>query len=223
MNPASEPEATATGDRLKLNSHFSWRRLERLQSADAGRAAASMASASLRLRIHADCGRISDPSCDGLLILLAPAAIFVVLAVLQEKVLESHPLSHAGHSFYEDGTGTVERCMARPRRDWRAVPRCRASLCARPRCLLETRRLFQYLSTARTRAGEETLAKWLLEAAPVEVILARQAAVRGLPSRRQVSREHRLGRRTGAHRRPSGSVGPWGSEVIAHINCDSDR
>ena len=43
--------------------------------------------------------------------------------------------------------------------------------------------LFEYLSTARTRAGEETLAQWLLEAAPAGEILARQAAVRELQSR----------------------------------------
>ena len=43
--------------------------------------------------------------------------------------------------------------------------------------------LFQYLSTARTRPGEETLARWLLQPAPVEEIAARQQAVRDLQSR----------------------------------------
>ncbi|HYD50192.1 MAG TPA: mismatch repair protein, partial [Terriglobales bacterium] len=37
--------------------------------------------------------------------------------------------------------------------------------------------LFQFLSTARTRVGEETLASWLLAAAPAPVIRQRQQAV----------------------------------------------
>jgi DNA mismatch repair ATPase MutS len=43
--------------------------------------------------------------------------------------------------------------------------------------------LFELLCTARTRAGEETLAEWLLAAAPVEEVLARQAAVHDLTHR----------------------------------------
>ena len=37
--------------------------------------------------------------------------------------------------------------------------------------------LFELLCTARTRAGEETLARWLLAAADPEEVRARQAAV----------------------------------------------
>lgn len=43
--------------------------------------------------------------------------------------------------------------------------------------------LFELLCTARTRTGEETLARWLCEAAPVETIRARQAAVEDLRGR----------------------------------------
>ncbi len=43
--------------------------------------------------------------------------------------------------------------------------------------------LFEYLSSARTRAGEETLAHWLLTAALPDEILARQDAVRELHAR----------------------------------------
>jgi hypothetical protein len=43
--------------------------------------------------------------------------------------------------------------------------------------------LFQLLSTARTRGGQETLASWLLQPAPPELVRARQAAVRELAAR----------------------------------------
>ncbi len=43
--------------------------------------------------------------------------------------------------------------------------------------------LFELLCTARTRAGENTLAQWLLSAAPVEEIATRQAAVDDLRTR----------------------------------------
>ncbi|WP_337173057.1 DNA mismatch repair protein MutS [Paludisphaera sp.] len=43
--------------------------------------------------------------------------------------------------------------------------------------------LFERLCTARTRAGEETLASWLLDPAPPEIVTARQEAVRELRPR----------------------------------------
>ncbi len=43
--------------------------------------------------------------------------------------------------------------------------------------------LFELLCTARTRAGEATLAEWLLHPAPPETVLARQAAVADLRPR----------------------------------------
>ena len=43
--------------------------------------------------------------------------------------------------------------------------------------------LFELLSTARTPMGEETLAHWLLEAAPLDEVQARQAAVNDLRGR----------------------------------------
>ncbi|HEY6448449.1 MAG TPA: mismatch repair protein [Acidobacteriaceae bacterium] len=45
--------------------------------------------------------------------------------------------------------------------------------------------LFELLCTARTRAGEETLAQWLLQAAPLNVIRARQEALSDLRERVQ--------------------------------------
>ena len=43
--------------------------------------------------------------------------------------------------------------------------------------------LFELLCTVRTRAGEETLARWLLQPAPPEEVLIRQAAVQELKGR----------------------------------------
>lgn len=50
--------------------------------------------------------------------------------------------------------------------------------------------LFEFLCTVRTRAGEETLARWLLESAPPDEVRARQRAAQEL--RRRVKFRERL-------------------------------
>ena len=115
-------------------------------------------------------------------LLLAPVAGFVVLAVMQEKLLRSIGYRSRAILFYERG-------LARLNDHWAGGGETGdrfldpAHPYARDLDLFGNASLFQYLSTARTRGGEEMLAQWLLAAAPVEEILARQAAVRDLQSR----------------------------------------
>lgn len=114
--------------------------------------------------------------------LLIPIGIFVVLAVIHEKLL--HALGHRARvmSFYQRG-------IARLGNTWQGAgetgDRFLDSLhpYARDLDLFGKASLFELLCTARTRAGEETLARWLMAAAPVEEILARQAAVTELARR----------------------------------------
>ena len=54
---------------------------------------------------------------------------------------------------------------------------------ARDLDIFGTASLFELLCTARTRAGEETLAAWLLKAAPPQEIIARHGAIRELNTR----------------------------------------
>ncbi|UWZ83743.1 MutS-related protein [Occallatibacter riparius] len=121
----------------------------------------------------------------GLLMLTVPTAIFLVLVVLHEKTLERMRYRARAIRFYEDG-------LARLNDNWRGRGETGdrfldpAHPYARDLDIFGTTSVFQYLSTARTRAGEQTLANWLLTAAPMDDVMARQAAVRDLAPRLQL-------------------------------------
>jgi MutS domain V len=114
--------------------------------------------------------------------LLVPVAAFIVLAVLQEKLLASIRYRTRAVSFYERG-------LARLRDGWAGTGETGerfldpAHLYARDLDLFGRASLFEYLSSARTRAGEEKLAQWLLADSDPGEVLARQAAVRELEER----------------------------------------
>ncbi len=114
--------------------------------------------------------------------LLAPFAAFIILAVLQEKLLASIRYRTRAISFYERG-------LARLRDSWAGTGETGerfldpAHPYARDLDLFGRASLFEYLSSARTRAGEETLARWLLTAAGPGEVRARQTAVRELEER----------------------------------------
>jgi hypothetical protein len=118
----------------------------------------------------------------GLLMLLAPVAAFIVLVVLHEKMLQGIRWRARAIRFYQDG-------LARLRDEWRGRGESgnrfldAAHPYARDLDVFGADSVFQYLSTARTRSGEETLARWLLRAADVKEVLARQAAVKELGPR----------------------------------------
>jgi MutS domain V len=114
--------------------------------------------------------------------LLAPVALFVVLAVMQEKLLASIRYRTRAIAFYE-------RSLARLTDQWAGRGETGERFLdpehpyARDLDLFGRASLFEFLSTARTRAGEETIAQWLLKAAAAGDILERQAAVRELRAR----------------------------------------
>jgi hypothetical protein len=144
-----------------------------------------------------------------LFFLVVPVAVFVVLAVFQERLLDSIRYRIRSISFYERGLARLNDCWPGTGEtgDRFLDP---AHPYARDLDLFGRGSLFEFLSTARTRAGEETLARWLLAAAPVEEIVARQIAVRDLQSRVKFrERLHSLGEtvRMGVHPEP---LSAWG-------------
>jgi hypothetical protein len=114
--------------------------------------------------------------------LLAPAALFVILAVLQERLIRRIKLRARAIEFYARG-------MARLDDRWAGTGQSGERFLdplhpyARDLDLFGHGSLFELLCTARTRAGEETLAAWLLVAAPVEEAQVRQQAVADLKHR----------------------------------------
>jgi len=115
---------------------------------------------------------------------LLPVAAFIVLAVLHEKLLGSLRMRARSLHFYRRGLARLEDRWAGTGEtgDRFLDP---AHPYARDLDLFGRASLFELLCTARTRAGEETLAAWLLVAAPVDEIVRRQDAIREL--------EHRVG------------------------------
>ena len=115
-------------------------------------------------------------------LLALPAGAFLVLTALQEKLLLSLRYNSRAIPCYKRG-------LARLPGEWAPIGEAgERSLdpvhpYTRDLDIFGRGSLFELLCTARTRAGEETLAAWLQIAAPVEEIVFRQHAVRELENR----------------------------------------
>jgi hypothetical protein len=115
-------------------------------------------------------------------LLFLPVALFIVLAVLHEKLLTSIRLRTRSIEFYLRGLARLDnRWAGRGETGDRFLDPMHPY--ARDLDLFGSASLFELLCTARTRAGEETLAAWLLAPAAVPEILARQDAIRDLEPR----------------------------------------
>ena len=114
--------------------------------------------------------------------LVAPVALFCILAVLHDNLIRKLRLRARAIAFYEQGQARLEdRWAGNGESGERFLDPLHAY--ARDLDLFGVGSLFELLCTARTRAGEETLAAWLLAAAPVDEVLQRQDAVRELEAR----------------------------------------
>ena len=111
--------------------------------------------------------------------LLAPCLAFVALAVAHEKLLRAMRVRDRALRFYRRGLARLEgRWAGEGERGERFLDVKHPY--ARDLDIFGEQSLFEYLNTARTREGEARLARWLLEPAPVDEVLARQAAVKEL-------------------------------------------
>lgn len=117
-----------------------------------------------------------------LVYLSIPLAAFVIFAMWHDRVLQRIARLNRVLAFYERG-------MARLRDEWVGKGETGDRFLdsrhpyARDLDLFGAGSLFEMLCTARTRAGEETLARWLLDAAPLDVVRDRQLAVAELKDR----------------------------------------
>ncbi len=111
--------------------------------------------------------------------LLAPLAIVVVLGVVLNRLEARRDRRARAIAFYTRAIARLDDC-------WAGTGETGARfldeqhLYARDLDLFGEGSLFQFLTHARTRMGEETLAAWLLAPADAETVVARQAAVREL-------------------------------------------
>jgi hypothetical protein len=106
----------------------------------------------------------------------APVVVFIALMVLHQRV-------HAAVARLERAVKFYERAIGRLEDNWSGVGEKGERFADRSHPYSEDLDLFgegsmfELLSTARTKAGEERLASWLLAPAPIPEILARQRSV----------------------------------------------
>ncbi len=113
---------------------------------------------------------------------LVPLAVFAVLLIIGDRLLKRLELRRRAARFYEKalarldgkwmGTGEPGEAYLNPEHPY-----------AQDLDLFGKGSVFELLCTARTHIGEETLARWLLSPAPLEVIRGRQEAVAELRER----------------------------------------
>ena len=144
-------------------------------------------------------------------LLLVPAAVFVWLAVLHENRLQQIRRRQRAIAFYERGIARIEdRWAGTGESGDRFVDD--AHPYARDLDLFGKASLFELLCTARTRAGEEKLASWLLAAAPEDEVLARHGAVCDLRGRVKLREDvFCLGETVRAGVRPE-ALAKWGEQ-----------
>ncbi len=143
--------------------------------------------------------------------LLAPAVCFVVLAILHDRVLRARSRELRAAAFYDQG-------LARLSDRWAGTGEAGDRFSSKEHLysddldLFGKGGLFELLSIARTRAGEETLARWLLSPAPLDALHARHAAVDELRPRLDLREDLAvLGEevRAGLHSEP---LAAWGDQ-----------
>ena len=161
-------------------------RLEALRESQAGLAGRHKALGRVHLALAAAAliviaWALKSPSVS-ILWVLVPAAFFTLSETHHTRVLRRLRQCERAIAFYE-------RSMARLENRWMGAGETGERFLnpshpyARDLDLFGEGSLFELLSTARTRAGEEVLARWLLEPAAVEEIRGRQEALADLRTR----------------------------------------
>jgi hypothetical protein len=108
--------------------------------------------------------------------LVAPAVVFVALAIVHSRVERSFEAASRGVSYYERALARVENRWAGGGQQGERF-RSAKHLYADDLDVFGRGSLFELLSTSRTAAGERYLAEWLLAPGDRADVIARQGAV----------------------------------------------
>ncbi len=120
--------------------------------------------------------------------LLVPALGFIALVLYHASVRRARVLAERVVDYYKHGIARIED-------RWAGLGQTGQRFAATHHIysadldLFGEGSLFQLMSAARTRMGEDTLAAWLLRPAPVETVRQRQASVRDLRTRLDLREE----------------------------------
>jgi MutS domain V len=111
-----------------------------------------------------------------------PVACFIALVLLHDRVIKRRQRADRAVTFYERGVARLEHRWAGTGESGERFANPSHPYAA-DLDLFGRGSLFELLCTARTRAGEETLASWLQKPAPPDVVGARQTALTELRPR----------------------------------------
>src|SRR5579884_908843 len=114
--------------------------------------------------------------------LLFPLAVFIALVVWHEHVVRRRDFAARAVRYYDDRLARLTNRWAGTGQSGDAF-RDPAHVYADDLDIFGRGSLFELVSTARTGAGERTLAQWLLAPAPRDEALSRQESIRELCSR----------------------------------------
>jgi hypothetical protein len=114
--------------------------------------------------------------------LLLAVVLFLAIAILHAKVLRQRACAERAVDFYRKGLARIEDHWPGTGPTGERID-VHSSLYATDLDLFGQGGLFQLLSLARTRMGEDTLAAWLLYPSPVSQLTQRHAAIAELRSR----------------------------------------
>jgi MutS domain V len=108
--------------------------------------------------------------------MVVPLITFVFIAAIHSRILQSRRMAQRGASFYQQGLARIEDRWAGAGQTGERFNDPH-HVYAADLDLFGRGGLFELLSTARTRMGEETLAAWLLSPSAVDQIEERHAAI----------------------------------------------
>jgi hypothetical protein len=114
--------------------------------------------------------------------LLAALVVFVVIAVVHARILRKRSCAERAVDFYRKGLARIDDRWLGTGQTGERID-IHSSLYATDLDLFGPGSLFELLSLARTRMGEDTLGAWLLAPSPITEIKQRQTAVAELCSR----------------------------------------
>ena len=120
--------------------------------------------------------------------ILPPAALFVALLVIHDRYIRKRDRAERVLDFYERGLSRLNDTWAGHGNSGEAY-NPEGHPYANDLDLFGEGSLFELLCTARTRAGQAVLAKWLLEPCSSHQVLERQEAVRELTPRLSLREE----------------------------------
>jgi hypothetical protein len=119
--------------------------------------------------------------------LLLALLIFLAIVILHARILRRRTCADRAAAFYRNGLARIEDRWISPTQPGTGQTAARidvhSSLYATDLDLFGQASLFELLSLARTRIGEDTLAAWLLSPSPIAEITERHAAITELRNR----------------------------------------